>query len=191
MIHRIGNPVAHLERQLCIAEARVETLTRSLDELATRQVEAEQRLGDLAQLHAASVQLYSAVSTEAVRTVIKEIVENLIGSETMAIYGRSATGRLTCLDGIGLNPLEQEPTGLMAELVNRTIQFGVLLRGEYPRAIQPLLVDGCAIGAVVIFALLSQKPKLRPIDSELLKVLGTHGARALYYAELRMSALNG
>lgn len=59
-----------------IAQMRVEN-----QQLAERQAAAEQRVGQLAQLHAAIQQLHEAEDHAGVLTVIKEIVANLVGSE--------------------------------------------------------------------------------------------------------------
>ena len=66
--------------------------------VAERQAAAEQRVGQLAQLQAAIVQLHEAALPADVLTVIKEIVANLVGSEEMGIYARDPSGGLTLLE---------------------------------------------------------------------------------------------
>jgi len=50
----------------------------------------------------------------------------------------------------------------------------------------PLMVEGRAMGVIVIFRLLPQKAGLEPIDHELFALLSAHAGVALYNAELRV-----
>ena len=56
--------------------------------------------------------------------------------------------------------------------------------GRGVTACVPLVVGGRRIGAIVMFRLLPQKPKFEPFDHELLMLLATHAATALYCSEL-------
>ncbi len=49
-----------------------------------------------------------------------------------------------------------------------------------------MMVEGRAMGVIVIFRLLPQKAGLEPIDHELFALLSAHAGVALYNAELRV-----
>jgi len=55
-------------------------------------------------------------------------------------------------------------------------------RAEGPRACVPLRVGEQVLGMMVLFGLLPHKQRLEPQDRELLALLATEGARALYCA---------
>jgi hypothetical protein len=137
--------------------------------IAERQAAAEQRVGQLAQLQAAALQLHEALLPADVLTVIKEIVANLIGSEEMGIYARRPGGGLTLLDGIGVD-------------ANRPPEDGSAVVSI------PLQMNGQVVGLIAIFRLLPQKSGIEPIDRELFALLSRHAALALHHAELYASA---
>lgn len=140
------------------------------ERLATRQAAAEQRVGQLAQFHAALQQLHEAGDRDAVLTVIKEIVANLVGSECMAIYATRADGALELLDGIGI--------GTEGADVDRAI------------IAVPLRLSGRVVGMIAIFRLLPQKQQLDTADHELFALLSTHAPLAMHHAGLRAAYAN-
>lgn len=133
--------------------------------LAERQAAAEQRVGHLAQLQAATLQLHEARLPADVLTTIKEIVANLIGSEEMGIYARRPDGSLALLDGIG-----DAATSDFADAVVSV----------------PMMLEDRPIGVIAIFRLLPQKAGLEGNDHELFALLSKHAAIALHNAELRV-----
>ena len=137
--------------------------------MAERQAAAEQRVGQLAQLQAAALQLHEALLPADVLRVIKEIVANLIGSEEMGIYARRPGGALTLLDGIGVDASRPAEDGSAVVTI-------------------PLHMNGQVVGLIAIFRLLPQKTGIEPIDRELFALLSTHAALALHHAELYASA---
>lgn len=163
---------------------RVEQLQQENRRLGEREVAAEQRVGQLAQLVAATLQLHAAPLPSDVLTVIKEIVANLIGSEDMAVYARRADGSLVLLDGIGNDLAARTGIPAFAEV----LASGVVKFADHPVASVPLRVEGRTMGVLAIFALLPQKPALEGSDRELLELLADHAGVALHHAELRASA---
>ena len=171
--------------QIASLRQRIIGLLDENRKLAAAHAAAEQRLGQLATLNAAVRQLHEAGTPNAVLTTIKEIVANLLGSEEMGIYARHADGTLRLLDGIGVDAARWGtiPSGF-AEV---RYAAGAPTVGD-PVACVPLLMNGQALGAVVVFRLLPQKPLLEPVDRELCALLSTHAGLALHHAELRASA---
>ena len=138
--------------------------------VAERQAAAEQRVGQLAQLHAALQQLHEAEDQASVLTVVKEIVANLVGSECMAIYATRADGSLDYLDGIGVDQDQTDTSNAVVAV--------------------PLRRNGRVVGMIAIFRLLPQKPKLDAVDHELFSLLATHAPLAMHYAGLRAAYAN-
>ncbi len=157
------------ERELALSST-VTHLREENQRLAERQAAAEQRLGQLAQLHAALQQLHEATDQDGVLTVIKEIVANLIGSECMAIYATRTDGSLELLDGIGVTENDTDTANVVVSV--------------------PLRRNDRVVGMIAIFRLLPQKPQLDAIDRELFALLETHAPRAMHYAGLRAAYAN-
>jgi len=152
------------ERELALSST-VTHLREENQRLAERQAQAEQRLGQLAHLHAALQQLHEAEDQDTVLTVVKEIVANLVGSECMGIYATRADGSLDFLDGIGVGEDKTDTADAIVSV--------------------PLRRDGRVVGMVAIFQLLPQKPQLDATDHELFTLLSTHVPLAMHYAGLR------
>src|SRR5690349_2415368 len=133
--------------------------------MAERQAAAEQRVGQLAQLQAAALQLHEALLPADVLRVIKEIVANLIGSEEMGIYARRPGGALQLLDGIG--------DAAASDFTDAVVSV-------------PLMLEDRPVGVIAIFRLLPQKAGLEANDHELFALLSKHAAIALHHAELRV-----
>ena len=156
------------ERELGL-RSTIEHLRAENQQLAERQAAAEQRVGQLAQFHAALQQLHEAEDHPAVLTVIKEIIANLVGSECMAIYSQRANGELELLDGIGANE--------GSDVQNAVISV-------------PMRMGGRVVGVIAIFQLLPQKAALDAADHELFALLSTHAPLALHHAGLRAAYAN-
>jgi len=151
------------EREVALSST-VTHLREENQRLAQRQAAAEQRLGQLAQLHAALQQLHEAEDQDTVLTVIKEIVANLVGSECMAIYATRTDGSLEMLDGIGIG---DEGTDTSTAIMT-----------------VPLRRNDRVVGMIAIFKLLPQKPQLDAADRELFALLSKHAPLAMHYAGL-------
>ena len=152
------------ERDLALSST-IAHLREENQKLAERQASAEQRLGQLAHLHAALQQLHEAEDQDTVLTVVKEIVANLVGSECMAIYATRADGSLELLDGIGVADGQTDVTDSIVTV--------------------PLRRDDRVVGMIAIFRLLPQKAQLDATDRELFSLLSTHVPVAMHYTGLR------
>lgn len=159
--------VSRLEQQLeCEQLLRMRLGNAQIENrrLAAELAAAEQRVGQLAQLQAAILQLHEARAVPDVLRVIKEIVANLIGSEEMGIYLRQPDGSLALLDGIGAGATQPgSPDDAIVSI--------------------PLRCEDGVVGLIAIFRLLPQKPGIEAIDREMFALLSTHAAVALRHAE--------
>lgn len=159
----------HDERELGL-RSTIAHLRSENERLAERQAAAEQRVGQLAQLHAALQQLHEAEDRDAVLTVIKEIIANLVGSESMAVYAMRADGTLEQLDAIGVADESGDTSAAIVSV--------------------PLHMSGRVVGMIAIFRLLPQKPQLDAADHELFALLSRHAPLALHHAGLRAAYAN-
>lgn len=147
----------------------------------------EQQNGNLAQLYVASYRLHGTLVRSEVMTAVQEIVINLIGSEEFGIFELDK-GELSLVNSVGLDPEGARALELGQGIVSKVVADGEMrIAGptdEGFTACIPLKVDGVVTGAIAIFRLLPQKPALEQVDHELLDLLATHAATALYSAAL-------
>jgi len=188
---------ALLEQQLTNSEG--ESLT-----FAERYVELEEQNTNLANLYAVSYRMHATLDREKVLRAIEEIIINLIGSEELAIFELNEDGSaLSLVASHGLEPGSFANVAVGSGLIGRVAASGeAYLAGhsdstdqrpeEAPlTACVPLKIEGRVSGAIAVFRLLPQKAgSLNPFDYELLDLLATQAATALYFTALhaRVSA---
>lgn len=171
---------------------RAEKAQVSFDE---RFGEVESEFASLANLFVASNQLHASLTPRGVVRRIKEILAQLVGAEAYAMYIASS-------DGKDLVPVASEgvPGDFLVSLPFEGSTVGAVVHSrqavideerdtnqidfEHPPVIIPLGVDETAVGAIVIYGTLEQKPRFSPTDFELFKLLGQHAAAALVGAAL-------
>jgi len=162
-------------------------------QFATRYVEIEEENNNLANLYVASYQLHSTLSLSEVLKIIIEIVINLIGAETFAVYVQDEkSGVLEAVAAEGLEvdafPKVRPGRGVIGEAVetNETScrDTGASEDLERPIACIPLRVQDRPIGVIAIYSLLEQKDVFTPLDHELFTLLAGHAATAIFAAQL-------
>ncbi len=148
----------------------------------------------LANLYVALERLHWSLEHGDVLTAIEEILTGMIGSEEFAILEREADGTgLRLVRGHGASAQRLGAVTLGDGVIGRIAAAGTpYLGGQAERvdaaelvACVPLCVRGEVTGAIVIFELLSHKAGLTSSDGELLQVLSTHAANALYLTSAR------
>jgi hypothetical protein len=148
--------------------------------------DVEMQNANLARLYAASYQLHATVMRADVLGAIQEIVINLIGSEELAIVSGDSARSLLAV--VGVDAARVESLDATAGALGRSLSTGapVITDGDSAdiRAAIPLVIGGRTLAVVLIFGLLPQKPTLDTFDRELLELLATQAATALYCAEL-------
>ncbi|HEX5060291.1 MAG TPA: GAF domain-containing protein [Kofleriaceae bacterium] len=151
-----------------------------------RFAEVEQQNANLARLYAASYQLHATMHRSEVLQAIQEIVINLIGSEELAILAGGPT--LTPLASMGVDEERLGALDTSAGALGRSLatRAPVLCDQDVAgiKASIPLVVGDRTLAVILIFGLLPQKPALDAFDRELLDLVATHAATALYCAEL-------
>jgi nitrate/nitrite-specific signal transduction histidine kinase len=161
--------------------------------LAERIAQLEAENDGLASLYVASHQLHATLDVAEVVKVVIEIVINLIGAQTFAVYAYDEkTGLLEAVASEGAD-LALFPSMALGEgVVGAAVAAGVTRsRGTSasqdlarPIAVIPLRVGERPVGAIAIFALLPQKDGFTPHDHDLFALLAAHAASALCAAQL-------
>jgi nitrate/nitrite-specific signal transduction histidine kinase len=172
---------------------RMRALEEENRQFAARFVEVEEENNNLANLYVASYQLHSTLNVAEVVKIIIEIVINLVGAQTFAVYVHDEkTGLLEAVAAEGEDvavfpsmPLGEGTVG-SAVASGATSCSGEPASSDYARPIVaiPLRVNDRPIGAIAIFELLVQKEGLSPLDHELFTLLAGHAATAIFAAQL-------
>jgi hypothetical protein len=189
---RLGSIVTTLyEEKLRLVEqiARMEVTSQAF---TARYVEVEQQNSSLANLYVASYRIHGSLERDDVLATLREILINLIGTEEFAVF-EAAPGDeaapMRCATSFGVDPYLVPPLrvgeGRLGEAIGRGVPY---LPADDPQAditaCVPLRVGNRTMGAIVVYRLLAHKPALESADLELLNLLATHGATALYCSAL-------
>jgi len=208
-----GRESESLQREITLLEEEVRALRAEKAELhnqflvveeenrefADRYLQVERQNSNLANLYVASYRLHSTLEYGEVIAIIKEIVVNMIGSETFGIYALDEGGRRLVLIGQeGMDgraaesvPLEEGELGRCAcsgELFVTPEEAKLHEQGEQPVTCIPLKVGDRVLGVIGIYQLLRQKEAFRSVDFDLFELLGGHAATAIYVAKLNAAS---
>ena len=172
---------------------RMRTLEEENRQFAERFVEVEEENNHLANLYVASYQLHSTLNVSEVVKIVIEIVINLVGAQTFAVYVHDEkTGLLEAVAAEGEDVAVFPSMPLGEGVVGACVATGAIhcgaeaAPGDFARPIVaiPLRVNDRPIGAIAIFELLVQKEGLTPLDHELFTLLAGHAATAIFAAQL-------
>lgn len=182
------------------ARARIE---RDQARLVEKLVEVDARFSHLAHLYVASRCLHGPMKRREVLEAVQEVVTNLIGSHEAALFEMQEDGEaLSLVACFGIDPgpyrrvsLGQGRIGRCAE--TGETQIGGACRSEHAQdserdltACVPLKVGDRVVGALALFRLLPRKRSgLTALDHDLLELLATQAAAALYTAADRQPAV--
>ncbi|HEY2368014.1 MAG TPA: GAF domain-containing protein [Polyangiaceae bacterium] len=166
--------------------------------------EMEEELSKLANLYVASYQLHSTLDVQLVVRHLKELLQQLVGAQRVAIYMADSQRKYLLLVAseqidekkYARIPLGGDEVGHMsvAERVFLTgtehIAQGALAKcnEKSPAAVIPLRFDDRVVGVIMIHSVFEQKTSFGEVDFELFKMLGAHAASALVGAMLYASA---
>jgi hypothetical protein len=169
--------------------------------ITNRFAEVESELESFANLYVASFQLHGSLRLRTVVRHIKELLHQLVGARSLAIYFADEESRRLvpiASEGVDLATVPNVPMhdgathDAASALIERTFLTGVphVAEGEIstsPAACIPLHIEDRAIGAIVVHGLLAQKPRFVTVDRELFKLLGAHAGAAIVAAYLYTS----
>ena len=186
-----------LREEMHEIKAQYSTIEKENWDFSERYLQVEAQNTSLLNLYVASQRLHSALELEEAIAIVKEIVINLIGSEAFDIYIVDHEARcLLPIASEGRHAPLVEPVpleGVSARVVDSSAAF-VAEAGAAPGTpvvCFPMRLSDRVIGVITIRELLSQKPRLEPMDHELLDLLGEHAATAISAAYLFGKASDG
>lgn len=184
-----------------LLEARVAELEQEARRIFAKYVEAEVHGVHFANLFLTVQRLRGARDRDEICDAVREIVENLIGSDEIAVFERSEDGSAFLLTGaFGIDPAPYAEVPLGAGIIGHVALTGepyfresaAEAPGAAPgagapspsddevTACVPLTVEGRTTGALTLFRMLPQKPALSFMDHEILDVLASYVAAALH-----------
>ena len=191
--HELVERINTLEVECTTVRERLDQAEAENDQFAQRYVEVEEENNNLANLYVASYQLHSTLDIDEVVKIIMEIVINLIGAEVFAVYlYDDETGKLRAVASEGEDvsafpevapgegPLGEAVTSGQATCADSDYSGDL----DHPVVSVPLVIHDELIGAIAVYALLSQKDGFSPLDYELFNMLGGHAATALFASRL-------
>jgi GAF domain-containing protein len=169
--------------------------------ITNRFAEVESELESFANLYVASFQLHQSLRLRTVVRHIRELLVQLVGVKSLAVYFADEEGRRLApivAEGVDIEslptlaPQEGAPRDEIAAVIERAFLTGIAHVPEggkpsRPVACIPLRVEDRAVGAIVVYDLLAQKPALASVDRELFKLLGAHAGASLVAAYLYTS----
>ncbi len=186
--------IDELERE----RARLLSTVHRQEETSRRFAEIEAELESFANLYVASFQLHSSLRLRTVMRNVKELLQQLIGARSLAVYFVDEPGRRLvpiAADGVEIGALpvvalrEGETDEPLTAIIERTYLTGLphVAEGDVvtpPAACIPLQVEERTVGAIVVYTLLTQKKRFIAVDRELFKLLGAHAGGAIIAAYL-------
>ncbi|MGH7270053.1 MAG: GAF domain-containing protein, partial [Polyangiaceae bacterium] len=167
------------------------------EEITHRVAEVEVELESFANLYVASFQLHSSLRVRSVVRNVRELMEQLVGVRSLAIYFADAAQRhlapisshgvdLSSLPAISLHdPAKDAATAVIEHAYLTGISH--IAEGDVmtsPAACIPMQIEDRTVGVIAIYTLLEQKKRFVTVDRELFKLVGAHVGGALVAAYL-------
>jgi len=191
--HELNSRLQQLEEECESVRTRLRQVEEENQQFAARYLEIEEENNNLANLYVASYQLHSTLDLDEVLKIIVEIVINLVGAETFAVYlldGETDQLHVAVSEGAESSAF---PSCYKADgIVAKALEIATPICGDPtqppnfkdPIVCIPLIVQHRPIGLIGIFSLLQQKDGFSPLDHELFSVMGGHASTALFAARL-------
>jgi GAF domain-containing protein len=203
-VFRLRDQVGSLQHKLADDQSEHERVRQQLRDtqaanmrLMRRYEETEAETWTLSNLYVASDRLNRTIDRREVLNAIQEIIIDLIGSEELCVFElnkRSSALSLVSCFGLDPEPIQSIPlnSGLIGWVAStgKTYVEGASRVTRLPHehhltACIPLKLSGEVFGTIAVFRLLEQKRGLDELDRQLLGLLATHAATALYCTGLR------
>lgn len=191
--HEMLGRIEHLEAEKRSVLDRLRQLEDENRHFASRYLEVEEENNNLANLYVSSYQLHSTLDLSEVLKIVLEIVINLIGAETFAVYVLDEkTQQLEAVAAEGEELASFPRFRLGKGVLGASVASGrtVCERAQASRDLAkpivciPLRVQERPLGAIAIYRLLAQKDGFSPLDHELFTLLAGHAATAIFAARL-------
>lgn len=152
----------------------------------SRYLELEEQNETLANLYVTISRLHSTLQFNEVIEIIKEIIINLVGSESfLVLWLNEQAKEFQVIAGEG-EPLNQQKIFPLGQnVISKAAQSGEIYismagnNSQDPIACIPLKAFGRVIGVVVIYHLLAHKSAFSQTDFELFSLMAEHAASAI------------
>lgn len=186
--------IRNLEEEIKSLTEKYRKVEEENKDFALKYVEVEEQNNALANLYVASYQLHSTLDYEEVLRIVVEIIINLIGAESFALFLiDDKTNEIVPVAAEGLQ-LESIPKikigeGIVGDVVKEGESYfaedlSVGVAPLMPIACIPMKIKEHVIGVISIYSLLTQKSGFTNIDYELFDLLAGHAATAIFSARL-------
>jgi hypothetical protein len=190
--------IKDLEQQKKSLLSRFEEAEAASSRWVDQFAEVEGELANFANLYVASNQLHASLSFRTTVRQIRELLEQLVGGHSFAVYLAKSDGktlvpivseRVGKPRTVAINPSDGGIGEIFSTGVPR-VEKGDLTSGsiDNPVALVPMKLEDKVVGVFAIFATLEQKTRFLPVDFELFKLMGAHAAEALVCACLFAAA---
>lgn len=188
-----------LMEQIADLEDRIESLENENKDFADMCVQVQEQNEAITNLYVASHRVHATVEPDEVMKIILEILVELVGAEDFGVFLLDEKKKsLELMAGEGIEeklPSKSLPAGegVIGEVASTGEAFyfephGVSeVEARLPMAAVPLNMNGNAVGVIVIYKLLNQKPSFSSVDHQLLQLLAEDAATALANARLHRS----
>jgi transcriptional regulator with GAF, ATPase, and Fis domain len=185
-----------LMEQIADLEDRIENLEKENQDFANMCFQVQEQNEAITNLYVASHRVHATVDPEEVMKIILEILVELVGAEDFGVFLLDEKKKsLELMAGEGIEeklPSKSLPAGegVIGEVASTGEAFyfephGVSeVEARLPMAAVPLNMNGNAVGVIVIYTLLNQKPSFSSVDHQLLQLLAEDAATALANARL-------
>ncbi len=184
-----------LEAEINSIMERYRKVEEENKDFATKYVEVEEQNNALANLYVASYQLHSTLDYEEVLRIVIEIIINLIGGESFAIFLiDDKTNDIMPVASEGISdpiPKAKIGEGIIGEVAKEGESYfadDLSVKGDVlnakPIACIPMKIKEHVIGVIAIYSLLMQKSGFTNVDYELFNLLAGHAATAIFSSRL-------
>jgi hypothetical protein len=194
--------IDELERDKARLLSTVHEQEEITGQITNRFAQVEGELESFANLYVASFQLHLSLRLRTVVRHVKELLHQLVGVRSLAVYFADEEGRrLVPVASEGVDATAAPTIVLqdgaaddpVAAAVERTFLTGSLhvAEGEVtspPAACIPLQIEDRVVGVIVVYTLLPQKLSFVTLDRELFKLLGAHAGATIVAAYLYTSS---
>ncbi|WNG44295.1 GAF domain-containing protein [Archangium minus] len=176
---------------------QVDTLRQERVRLKEKLSEAEMQMTSLVNLCVASHRLHETFDRRALLDIIREIINNIVGSEELGIFELDAErSTLSLVHSMGIEPERFQSLPLGSGVIGHTALTGerfvasdgsgLAATGNESNltACIPLRIGSRVWGVIAIFGMLPQKPRLKDEDRELFALLENQAGLVLAASEM-------
>ena len=194
-VQQLRETLEKFQQESAILLRGASSLEDFLQQQEQRYADLEQELNDTALLYVSSYQLNSRRDPKEVLRQIRELLEQLAGVESFAIYIANDAGDVLqpvsarSIALAELSPLRarQRPLDVVSSGRCAMISDQAPLRAgslDAPLAVIPLQLGDRMVGAILVLKLFEHKTRWAQVDPQLFQLLASHGASALFAAHL-------